>query len=76
MPNAETARNIAAAIIAARQSPGETRKYQLLVEPDGHNPGLWLAWQARSGEPALGGGGISMRINRCTGSISNLHHQR
>ena len=76
-PDHEAARRIAVREIAARPRPG---RFVLHVFPDERNPGLWHAWQSPPAVPGRGtirgGGGISMRIDRCTGAVSNLHYQR
>ena len=76
VPNDETARRIATAIIDAHASTASSRRYRLVVEaaPDGADG--WIAWQAPADGRTLGGGGLSMRIDRCTGAISALHRQR
>lgn len=77
VPNAETARRIAAAIVDAHATTASSRRYRLIVEPA---PNGWTAWQRPAGNGAktrsTGGGGLSMRIDRCTGAISALHRQR
>lgn len=84
VPDASTARRIAEAIITSRMPSSRTRRYQLVVEPDEEVAGAWLAHQSmprpqqtrRSITVAMGGGGLTMRIDRCTGTISNLYYQR
>ena len=70
-------------MIASR--PGHPRqRYILRVMPD-DDPGQWLAFQSlpppppdRPGQTTVqaGGGGVGMRIDRCTGAISRLFYQR
>lgn len=76
VPDANTARKIADAVISARQKPEQLRGYRLNVEPDGDNPGSWHVWQSPHGQAISGGGGISLRINRCTAAVSDFHYQR
>lgn len=76
VPDAETARKIAMAVIAARPATPATPEYRLVVEADQGAPGNWRAYQALPAGGSLGGGGLSMRIERCTGRVSDLYHQR
>jgi len=73
----ESARRIAAREIAARPRPG---RFILQIAQDSERRGAWRAWQELLRLPAQrhprGGGGISMRIDRCTGAVSDLHYQR
>jgi hypothetical protein len=82
VPNARTARAIAEAVIAAR--PVKLKGYVLHVSKgeDG-----WDASQSPPPAPpirnaqgqlleTLGGGGLQMHIDRCTGKISKMHYQR
>lgn len=73
-PDIGAARRIAQAAIDA--APGkEARHYELIVGPDRNRPDLWIAYQKPS-DDRFGGGGISMRIDRCSGKVSALHRQR
>lgn len=82
VPDAATARAIAIAVIAARQKPEVSKRYDLKVERD--SPEGWIAYQAipperqPNGDIVLtaGGGGIEMHINRCSGAISELYYQK
>jgi hypothetical protein len=82
VPDANTARQIAVAVIAAHQKPENSEKFELEVEPDGDSS--WSAYQyippatGRNGEIIVteGGGGLSMKIDRCTGAISQVYYQR
>jgi hypothetical protein len=80
-PNAAAARRIALAVIASRPHPAR-RRYVLRVVPTRDDPGRWTAFESlppprRAGGPGwvsvqTGGGGVSIRIDRCTGEISQL----
>jgi hypothetical protein len=84
-PDEAAARRIAEAVIASRPSRPR-RRYILRVVPDRDDPALWVAFQslppprrpARPNEIVLqaGGGGLEMRIDRCTGAISRLFYER
>lgn len=85
VPTEEVARGIAEAIIRARQSPEAMAGYVLYVEPDERDPRRWAVGQGLPELPPnpdgtiterVGGGGISMRIDRCTGEVSNVHFIR
>jgi hypothetical protein len=82
VPDAATARAIAAAVMSAHQKAEISKRYLLEVEPDGETG--WIAFQ---GIPAvskpngdtivtMGGGGLGMHIDRCSGAISEFHYQR
>lgn len=83
--NEAAARRIAEAAIAARPHPARKR-YVLRIQPDDDDPGQWIAFQSRP-EPrrregpgwfrvTAGGGGLSMRIDRCTGAVSRLYYSK
>lgn len=82
VPDATTARAIATAVIAARQKPEVSKRYNLKVGRDGSEG--WIAYQATpperqpNGDIVLtaGGGGIEMHVNRCSGAISELYYQK
>ncbi len=83
VPDAATASAIASAVASARRSSPE--KYQLVVKPDPSRPGSWWAAQTlpqpRSSKPGevvvrSGGGGLEMRIDGCTGAISDMRYSR
>ena len=81
-PDEAAARRIAEREISSRPRTG-VNYFVLNVVSD--RAGQWLAYQSvipdtpPPGRPARtmrGGGGIQMNIDRCTGAVSNLHHQR
>lgn len=81
--DAERARLIASREIAARETAAGHRRgrFILQVGQDGEHRGAWRVWQERLRLPEQqramrGGGGITMRIDRCTGAVSDLHYQR
>ena len=83
VPNAQVARRIAEAVIRGRETPERRARYRLDVEPDGQ--GDWRASQSLPQSPpnahgnsviTRGGGGLTMRIGRCDGKISEVHYVR
>ena len=86
-PNERAARRIAEAVIAGNPFPLR-RNFELRVRLDERDPGQWIAYQylpdpplrrpLRPGEVIVGrgGGGVEMRIDRCTGAISRLFYSR
>lgn len=73
-PDIVAARSIAQAAIDAAPNTDATR-YDLIVEPHRDRTGHWIAYQVPS-TPVAGGGGLSMRIDRCSGAVRELHRQR
>ena len=85
VPTAEVARGVAEAVISGRQSPEKRAGYVLHVARDERDPSKWAVWQGLHQPPpnadgsvtiALGGGGLSMRIDRCTGKIGRVRYVR
>jgi hypothetical protein len=84
VPNADVARSIAEVIIGSRQSSDQVAKFVLSVEEDPTDPNLWMVGQALPELPSpggqiivrAGGGGLSMRIDKCTAQISDVHYIR
>jgi hypothetical protein len=74
-PDERAARRIAERVIAARPGPPR-RTYVLRVVPDRADPRLWVAFQVGPTPGTRGGGGLEMRIDRCTGAVGRLHHSR
>jgi hypothetical protein len=84
VPNPQVARELAEVIIRSRQTPEQRAAgYELHVEPDGETG--WVVFQGLPNGPpdaignitvSAGGGGVGMRINRCTGAMSNVYYQR
>ena len=84
-PDRAAARRLAEAVLAGHQSP--RTRYVLNIEPDRDDPAhYWRAFQSlppprRPAPPGsiwvvAGGGGLGMRIDRCTGEVSELFYQR
>jgi hypothetical protein len=85
VPNAEVARAVAEAMIRGRQTPERMASYVLHVETDEKHPGKWVVWQGLPDPPPskdgmiylqAGGGGIEMKIDQCTGEVSDAHYSR
>lgn len=92
-PDEPAARRIAEAVIAnvpaspqVRDAAREGSHYQLVVERDGDDPRLWVAFQRPP--PPLGprdsqtmvvqfaGHGLGFTIDSCTGAIGRMAYQR
>ena len=75
-PDATAARRIAQAVLANVphvRRPG----YRLMVDAAPHDSGGWYAIEVPPNWRNMrGGGGLGMRIDRCTGAISELYYQR
>lgn len=82
------ARQVATAVIhsverqAGMDSGARDRSYELNIEDDGSQ---WVVYQSMRGYPRhegdalvvmAGGGGVEMRIDKCSGAISQLHWSR
>lgn len=82
VPDAMTARTIAVAVIRAHQRPEKRMQYELKIGRDPN--GNWSAFQGlrpardRRGNIVVteGGGGFSMTIDRCAGTVSDLILQK
>ena len=82
VPNGITARAIALAVIAAHQKPDVSKTFVLEVEADGTDG--WIASQdippiaGKNGDVLItnGGGGLKMHIDRCSGTVSQVHYNR
>ena len=77
-PNEAAARRLAQIMIVNRNRTGRPLPpYDLRIEPDPKDAGQWLAWQSPRGAASQrGGGGMSFRIDRCTGQITRITYQR
>ena len=82
VPNSQVARELANVIIRSRQTARRRSRYSLHVEKDAAG---WVIFQSLAGSlpkangrttVTAGGGGLSMRIDRCNGTISDVHYQR
>ena len=80
------ARAAAMSVIETRESKETISKYDIKVESDSRDAGKWLVWQSLKESVVhptgggimvtAGGGGLSMRIDKCTGRISDVFWQR
>ena len=77
-PTEADARRLATIMIVNRNRTGRPLPaYDLRIAPDPEDAGQWLAWQSPRGSASqLGGGGMSFRIDRCTGQITRITYQR
>jgi len=76
VPTAEVARGIFAAVAKPLQSEQAASEYVLTIADEG---AAWAVYQALPDRPGMiitGGGGLEMRIDKCTGAISEMHYQR
>ena len=75
VPTAEVARGIFTAV--AKQSEQVAGRYVLTIVDAG---AAWGAYQVlpapTDGSVIFGGGGLTMRIDKCTGAISEMHYMR
>jgi hypothetical protein len=73
----ETARAIADAVIAKKGAHDPDHDYRTLVGPDPSDPGAWRVSQELIVDlPVRGGGGLTFKISRCDGTISDAHYVR
>jgi hypothetical protein len=77
-PAEADARRLALVMIRNRNRTGRPLPpYDLRITPDPENAGQWLAWQTPRGSTTQrGGGGMSFRIDRCTGQITRITYAR
>jgi hypothetical protein len=76
VPTAEVARGIFAAVAKPLQSELAASGYVLTIADQG---AAWAVYQALPNPPGMttrGGGGLEMRIDKCTGAISEMHYIR
>src|SRR5436853_5922889 len=73
-PNEAAARRRATVMNVNRNRTGRPLPpYDLRIEPDPEDAGQWVAYQTpRASGSQLGGGGMSFRIDRCTGQITRI----
>jgi len=70
VPTAEVARDIFAAVAKPLQSEQAASGYVLTIADQG------AAWAVYRALPNRRGGGLEMRIDKCTGAISEMHYTR
>ena len=76
VPTAEVARGIFVAVAKPLQSEQAASGYVLTIADEG---AVWVVFQALPDRPGViitGGGGLQMRIDKCTGAISRMHYER
>ncbi len=75
VPTAEVARGIFTAVARASQSEQAAGQYVLTIVDTG---AAWGVYQALPTDNinTRGGGGLTMRIDKCTGAISEMHYSR
>ncbi|MEO8375756.1 MAG: hypothetical protein ABI471_11060 [Sphingomonas bacterium] len=77
VPTAEVARGIFAAVAKPLQSEQAGSGYVLTIADQGAAWGISQALPAPTdGSTIRGGGGLTMRIDKCTGAISEMHYIR
>ena len=78
-PDEASARRLAQIMIVNRNRTGQPLPpYDLRITPDPEDAGQWLVWQTPRGANGdiRGGGGMSFRIDRCTGQITRITYAR
>jgi hypothetical protein len=77
-PTEAAARRLALIMIRNRNRTGQPLPpYDLRIQPDPEDAGQWLAYQTLRGAGSQrGGGGMSFRIDRCTGQITRITYAR
>ncbi len=77
VPTAKDAKAIFSIVSSAIAPRRAKSQYALLSEDEGRT---WLLAEALSSPPdgsvQRGGGGLTMRIDKCTGAISDMHYSR
>lgn len=76
VPTAEVARGIFAAVAKPLQSEQAASKYVLTIADQGADWAVYQALPKPPGTITVGGGGLEMRIDKCTGAISEMHYSR
>jgi hypothetical protein len=72
VPTPDIARAIFSAIAKGRSVRSPMAGYKLATEDNGAS---WLVYQMPD-DTNIRGGGLMMRINKCTGAISEIHYMR
>ncbi|MEO7691248.1 MAG: hypothetical protein ABIS51_18335 [Sphingomonas sp.] len=75
VPNAEVARGIFNAVAKPLQGERVASRYVLTIIDTG---AAWVLYQALPTHNinTRGGGGLTMRIDKCTGAVSEMHYTR
>jgi hypothetical protein len=76
VPTAEVARGIFTAVAKPLQSEKVASQYILYISDAGTAWAVMQGLPDRPGMITMGGGGLTMRIDKCTGAISEMHYQR
>ena len=76
VPTAEVARGIFSAVAKPLQSDKAASQYVLSIFDAGTAWGVYQALPTPAGTEAFGGGALEMRIDKCTGAISEMHYIR
>ena len=76
VPTAEIARGIFMAVARPFQSGQAASGYVLTIADQGADWAVYQAPPTPSGVSVRGGGGLTMRIDKCTGAISEMHFIR
>ena len=73
VPTSEVARGIFNAVAKPLQSERVASRYVLTIIDSG---AAWVLYRALPNINILCGGGLTMRIDKCTGAISEMHYSR
>lgn len=74
VPDAKVARAIFEVVATAKTSAAFMDEYEIEVSDGGR---AWTVFQSPKEEPdILGGGGLEMQIDKCTGAISEVHFSK
>ena len=76
VPTAEVARGIFSAVAKPLQSDKDASRYVLTIVDAGTAWGIYQVLPTPTDGSIHGGGGLQMRIDKCTGAISEMHYSR